>query len=361
MFPRYLALAIILSTLPLAAHSDELVWATGKVVGSDGKPLKGAVVVVYDDKEKIVDYAHTDEKGEYALAIPEDVLNLETKKGGGFISSTVGRMKRFVTANVTGLAQGAKTTILALTATQSMGLTAPIAKAALDTGTKVADKVGKQLTPKVAAEIQEKAVRAELKRPGVLYLKASAANHTDYAGLAELYWVQRETVKDEGKEKAVYAAWLDPINFGAPGKPSTAGSDFLKITAAKGEPSLVLPGGKFKLNATISTPAEPATSLIVIARSASGKTWELKPEGKGVYSAEIAVDEKLPPGEHVISILAYAAGEKPGRREDVEKEIEKAGYWDPKKEFTPNPLMLASRNRADVKVTLLPEKKTAGK
>src|SRR5688572_6576698 len=109
---RFLAIAIILFTLPLTALSDELVWATGKVVGSDGKPLKGAVVVVYDDKEKIVDYAHTDEKGEYALAIPEDVLNLETKKGGGFISSTVGRMKRFVTANVTGLAQGAKTTIL---------------------------------------------------------------------------------------------------------------------------------------------------------------------------------------------------------------------------------------------------------
>src|SRR5688500_6951752 len=114
---KYLALAIFFLTVPATALPDELVWATGKVIGSDGKPLKGAVVVVYDDKEKIVDYAYTDEKGEYALAIPEDVLNLETKKGGGFLASTVGKVKRFVTANVAGLAQGAKTTILALTAT----------------------------------------------------------------------------------------------------------------------------------------------------------------------------------------------------------------------------------------------------
>ena len=360
---RTLQTLALLSTLLLTGTSlnaDELVWATGRAIGPDGKPLKGAVVVVYDDKEKIVDYAHTDEKGEYALAIPEDVLNLETKKGGGFLASVAGKIKRFVSTQAAGIAQGAKATILALTSTQAVALAAPVAKAALDTGNRVAAKVEKQLTPKQAQEQTAKEVRAELKRPGLLFLKASAPNCTDFAGLAQLYWVQREIVKDNDKENAVYAAWLDPINFGATGKPTTVGSDFFKITAAKAEPSLIPPGSTFKINATIPAAPEPQANLVVVARGPSGQIWELKPAG-GVYSAEIKADEKLPTGDQFISILAYPAGDKPGRREDVEKEIEKAGFWDLKKDFVHNPLLLVSRNRADVKLTILPEKKEPGK
>src|SRR5436190_877641 len=206
---RQLILSMMVLALPAQpALGDELVWLTGKALGPDGKPLKGAVVVAYDDKQKIIDHAVTDEKGEYALAIPEEVLNLETKKGGGFLASVAGKIKRFVTAQATGVAQGAKTTILALTATQSAALAAPIAKAALDTGTRTADKVEKQLTPRQAAEQAEKEVKAELKRPGVLLIKASAPNYTDYSGTGQVFWLQRETMKEEGKDKVVYAAWM---------------------------------------------------------------------------------------------------------------------------------------------------------
>ena len=110
---------LVLALPAQLALGDEIVWLTGKALGPDGKPLKGAVVVAYDDKQKIIDHAVTDEKGEYALAIPEEVLNLETKKGGGFLASVAGKIKRFVTAQAAGVAQGAKTTILALTTTQS--------------------------------------------------------------------------------------------------------------------------------------------------------------------------------------------------------------------------------------------------
>jgi hypothetical protein len=351
-----IGLSLALASLP--AEADELVWATGKALAPDGKPLKGAIVVVYDDKEKIVDYAYTDEKGDYALAIPENVLNLDSKKGGGFLAGVVGKMKRFVNAQVTGIADGAKTTILALTTTQAGSLTTPVAKAALDTGTKLAGRVERQLTPREKAEQEAKAVREELKRPGVIYIKASAPGHTDYAGLAQAFWIQRET--DE-KNKTIYAAWLDPIHFGAAGKPTTVGSDLLKITSVKAEPSLVPRGGKFKLSATIPAPTEPASNLIVVARAASGQTWELTPSGSHVYSAEISINDELPVGEQVIAVLAYPAGEKPGRRENVEKEIEKRGGWDLKKEFVPNPLVSATRNRGEATITVLPPKKPDGR
>jgi hypothetical protein len=355
---------ILLTLLAVAALAapvvaDEIIWTSGKAVGPDGKPVKGLVVVVYDDKDKIVDYAYTDEQGEYALAIPEGVLNLDTKRsGGGFLASVTSKVKRFVTAQVEGIADGAKTAIMALTTAQSGLLAAPVAKAALDSGTRVAATVERRLKPQDKKAAEDEAKKA-LKQPGALYLKASAPGFTDFAGIAHLYWIQRETNEVDGKKDVVFASWIDTLSLTAAnsGKPSTIGSNLLKFTAASAAPSIVPPGGKLTLTATIPAPPEPKPNLIVIARSQSGQTWILNPDKDNIYSAEIAFDEKTPSGDQIISLLAYAVGDAPGRRKDAENEIEKAGMWDLKKEFVPNPLLAATRNRADIKVTVLPIKK----
>src|SRR5207249_3434076 len=148
---------------------------------------------------------------------------------------------------------------------------------------------------------------------------------------------------EAGKEKVVFAAWVDPIQLAA-GK-AAATSDYLKITASKAEPSLTPPDGKVKITATIAMPPDPKPGLVVIARHAeTGKSWELAPGENGTYSAEIPVDKSFPRKDQVISVLAYAADEsKPGRRPEVEKALESGGYWDLKKPFVRNPLICASR------------------
>jgi hypothetical protein len=68
------------------------------------------------------------------------------------------------------------------------------------------------------------------------------------------------------------------------------------------------------------------------------------------------VDEFLKPNDHTISVLAYAAeGPEGGRRPDLEVEIEKSKLWDLKRPFINNPLLLVSRNRADMTLTVVPD------
>src|SRR5437667_10241652 len=80
----------------LSAQAENLVWATGKVLDPSGTPMAGAIVAVYDDNNKVVDYARTDAKGEYALALPPRALHLERKHGKGFIAEVFSGVTRFV-------------------------------------------------------------------------------------------------------------------------------------------------------------------------------------------------------------------------------------------------------------------------
>src|SRR5438067_1042228 len=82
--------------LPLTARTEDLVWATGRVLDERGRPLAGALVAVYDDSNKVVDYARTDRSGDYALAVPKKVLHLEHRHGKGFIAEVFGTVTRFV-------------------------------------------------------------------------------------------------------------------------------------------------------------------------------------------------------------------------------------------------------------------------
>src|SRR5438874_461222 len=150
------AAVLVLGLTPSPAFGDQLVWASGRVVDAAGKPVAGAVVVAYDDKDKIVDSKKTDDKGGYEMGIAEDSDKLETKKGGGYVAGVAGKVRRFVNAQATGLANGVRTTMMAVTTTQAAGLTAPLARTALDTGTRTADRIQRHLTPKQENEEQKR-------------------------------------------------------------------------------------------------------------------------------------------------------------------------------------------------------------
>src|SRR5688500_7202580 len=98
MRPIFVLNLVILCFAAIAnpAVADDLVWLTGRVVTSDSRaPLKEAVVAVYDDKGKVVDYAKTDADGIYTLAVSRGVLGLD-KKGVGFFRRVAGGMSKLV-------------------------------------------------------------------------------------------------------------------------------------------------------------------------------------------------------------------------------------------------------------------------
>jgi hypothetical protein len=142
-------------------------------------------------------------------------------------------------------------------------------------------------------------------------------------------------------------------------KPSRIKSEYLRFAAARLEPSLAEPGQRVRILAKLPSPPDPAIYTVVVARnSRTGQKWELSPIGDGRYEGEFVVDKHFPRDDQTISILAYAAQEqKPGRRPDAERAIEGAGLWDTKKPYRYDPLLVVSRNRADLVLTVVSSKK----
>ena len=58
-----IAVLAVLLIPAFEARAEDPVWTTGRVIGSDGRPVVGAIVAAYDDSNKVVDYAHTDRNG----------------------------------------------------------------------------------------------------------------------------------------------------------------------------------------------------------------------------------------------------------------------------------------------------------
>src|SRR5262245_40261372 len=86
---------VLVIGLARSASAEDLVWATGQVVDPQGKPLSNALIAVYDDGNKVVDFAKTDGNGEYALAVPRRVLHLD-KKHSSFLTEVFTGLTRFV-------------------------------------------------------------------------------------------------------------------------------------------------------------------------------------------------------------------------------------------------------------------------
>ena len=105
----------------------------------------------------------------------------------------------------------------------------------------------------------------------------------------------------------------------------------------------------------MNIPPIPEVLFVVVARnSRTGEKWELRSAGNGIFEGEIEVSKKFPRDDQFISVIAYAGLQQhPGRRDDAEHAIEGAHLWDPKKPFLYDPLLVVSRNRADLILTVL--------
>jgi hypothetical protein len=337
----------LVAGLATAASAEELVYATGRVFAADGRtPLSGAVVAVYDSKNRVVDYARTDERGEYALAIPRSALNLNGKGGQGFFRQVVGAVGGVGRIASLPLKAGIRAAASVATAAD------PITRVGIGAASGVAQGLVDQMSPRGS-----KRPALERNQPGVLVMKVTQPGHNDVVSLARVYWLEEQLYRAGGREQRSLTAWVDPARLTAAGdeKPSAITSNYLTFTEARIEPSIAEVGQTVTISAKLPAPPDPNTPVIVIARHCkSGRIYPLEPVGAGVYRGDVEVDKKFPKQDQVFCIVAYAEqDERPGRNKRAEDAIIGAGMLNAEKPYIYNPLLVVSRNRADVTLTVV--------
>lgn len=343
----HLLLTLLLISVACPALAEDPIWATGRVLTMDGKqPLTDAIVAVYDDKGKVIDFARTDENGIYSVTVPRSVLHLD-HHSPGFLHQVFNGVGRVVGGVAGPLKYGVKAAASAANAAD------PITRAGVGAAS--------GLTQNMLDGFKPSGGKKKEPLPGTILIKVSKPGCMDAVGWGSVYWMQEEMQLEGKKQRKGMAAWLDPANLAPIGseKPSKIESDYLTLKDAHLEPSIAEPGQTILLVAELPAPPDPSAPAVVVAKNTkTGKLIEMKPVGGGRYQAELKIDKHYPKNDQLITIVAYAdQSDFPGRNKKVEGSLNGAGYWDPAKPYIYNPLCVVSRNRAEVTLTVVESKK----
>jgi len=369
-----LALMSFAST-PGLARAEDMVNVKGYVYADDGKtPLGDADVAIVNDKNKVVANGKTDAEGRYLLPVPRKYLHFPAGKKrssflGGLAEGLVGEAIGFVNP----IAGMGYETVKGLSGMMKHSGASQADIARMSAG-RVTPEDGARL---IAAGARKQDVEKMLKysaenfdgegnfipprnAPGALSLKVALSGHKEANGVGQIYWMQTDKVRAEnGHEKRETNAWLDPLLL-VPDNAETSSRftrSYFTLTDAHLDPATVEARQTVTLTVTLSVPPEQSSApLVVIARhSKTHKIYELTPmDAGGVYRCQIEVDKTFPQKDQLISVVAYPQkAEKPGRDARVEHALEEAGVWKLDKPYLYNPLLLASRNRADVLLTVV--------
>ncbi|MCW3051261.1 MAG: Carboxypeptidase regulatory-like domain [Chthonomonadales bacterium] len=370
------ALALVaLASTPSLARAEDMVNINGRVYADDGKtPLGDAEVVIVNDKNKVVATGKTDAEGKYSLPVPRKYLHLPAgKKRSSFLGGLAEELVGETIGMINPVAGMGYELVKGLSGTMQHSGASQADIARMSAG-RVTQEDGDRL---LAAGARKQDVEKMLKysaenfdadgnfipsrnAPGALSLKVALAGHKEASGVGQIYWMQTDKVRAEnGREKRETNAWLDPLTLVTDNSETSSrfARNYFTLTNAHLDPATVEAGQTITLTVTLSVPSEQnASPLVVIARhSKTGKIYELTPMGEGgVYQCQIEVDKKFPKKEQLISVVAYPQkSEKPGRDAKVEHALEEAGVWKLDKPYVYNPVLLASRNRADVLLTVV--------
>ncbi|MDE2126106.1 MAG: carboxypeptidase regulatory-like domain-containing protein [Armatimonadetes bacterium] len=335
------------------ALADGLAWATGQVLNADRQPIPDATVVLYDDKDHVVDYSRTDQDGEYALAVPVGLLHLPSHHGKGFISSVFTGVTRFVGTTAGFVANPIRAGVRAVTGAEAALNPDIISKGEIEAGGAVADRLLFGAEPRA----RKKAIVQERQMPGSLFLKVVAPDASDMVAVDQLYWIQHEIPTRGEKHPPEFSVWLDPVRMEPDSavKPSQPRHKWLCFKDPRAEPGVVERGEVARLQVSLPAPPQPATPVIVVAKDArTGKIYQLVQTEGNTYEADIHFDRRAPLDDHLFAVVAYAQQpSKPGRRKNVEGAIDHAKLFDPKVPYLYDPLLVASRDRAIIDVTVV--------
>lgn len=348
---------LMVSCLHSIAHCDSNVWVVGTMRNRQGEPIANGVVLAYNTNDTVVAWARTDSEGEYALPVPEYLLHLQQPHGGGFLSQVIGGAEHLVGGALDFFTSPLRAGVGAAASGVASTMVSPLAKGGIAAANIVLDQT------LFAPEDHDKKQAPEQARnlPGALLIKAIAPNCADLTAVARIYWLQDNLSQVNGKTLKARVAWLDPLAMASVNSDHTShvSGDYLTFKSARLVPSIAQAGDSVQLFAQMSLPSTPETPIVVVARNMrTGKIWKLHSEGDGYYERDIVIDKSFPLNDQSICILAYAADTKhPGRRKNVEGAILHSGLWDPTKPYRYEPLLVASRNRADLTLTILPASK----
>ncbi len=353
-------LSIVVSVLALsltacfnstAAHADSPVWALGRVVDSSGRPVPNALVAVYDDRNRVEDYARTDANGDYALSIKPYMLHLPHAHGGGFLAQVFGTVGHLVGGVADFVSNPLRAGLHAAAGTVAATMVDPLSRGGIAAASVVLDQTLFAVTDPHPPKPEQ-----ARKEPGALFIKAVSNNRNPLVAVARVYWMQDNVFELDGQTHKTRLAWVDPLELTSYNAKSLSKVDgtYLTFTSARLEPALAQRGQPVTLEVVLDQPPSPRTPIVVVARdSRNGEVWQLH-QHDGIYEATFTVDKTFPDNDQVISVLAYPASQQmPGRRKDAEGAILHSGLWNPLKQYIYNPLLVASRNRADLTLTVL--------
>ncbi|HEV2473964.1 MAG TPA: carboxypeptidase-like regulatory domain-containing protein [Chthonomonadales bacterium] len=349
---RWISLIGVAASLAVSATSraEERVVVTGYVIDSGGAPVANAIVAIYDDGNHVVDYARTSMSGRYMLNVPQHVLHLHIRHGKSLFGEVVGPVTRVVggALRVVGVPLRAGMNTVAGAEAANMD---PVSRGGVAAGTAVADTALIALTPRQKRAIPQQ----ERKEPGRALIKVVAPNRTDLLGVDSVYWLQK-TSEEGGRSRLDYlAGWMDPVQLRgyASDKPSDIESQYLKFSDCRLEPSLAEPGDTVTISVRLPLPPAPDARVTVVAKDLkTGEMWELAPAGGDRYESQFDVRRNAPRNDQSIVVIAYA-DDGHGRSKAAESRIASSGLWDVKRPYLYNPMIVASRNRAELILTVL--------
>ncbi len=342
----------LLAASIISANAQTKVWATGQILSArEHLPMANAVVAFFNNKNKVVDYAITDANGYYTVAIPKNDLHLMRLSGGGFLHQVFSSVGRFVGDITHNVAVPLKAAVNAVTSATESNITDPLSRAGIAAGGSVANRLIDTMSPPSKPKI--KFLR---KQPGVIVAKVIHRGEADSLTLEHVYWMQQEVYRVRGHTERAITAWLDPIYLSQQGMhPIIENPRYLFFQDATLTPSIATVGTQVTISLKLKLPPSPPVALVVAARNdRTGQIMPLQPAGGDQYTGRFTVTRKYPKNDQVISVLAYPEQPSgPGRDKKVEAAILKAGLWNPKRPFIYNPLLVASRNRADLTLTVV--------
>ncbi len=349
----------------------------GLVVGgvvvdaSTGAALTGATVALFDDSGDVVGTDLTDGDGTWAIETEWKHAHLKApSSGGSLFSSLIGVVTwpvrttaRFVGGSTKALFKGAARAAggaaVAGVSVAAVSGAGPVAEAAVGqigrtVGRAASDAVVGALDDDSPEDERSDQMRNSDPQPGEVTVRVWKQGAKDYHGRVSVYALER--FRDEnGHSKA--AATVDPVLLASEesGGVSSAPRHFGILNHVSADPMIVEAGATVRLSCQMPLPDEMLSSTCVVAWDLSTRQRQsLTRTEEGAWQGEMELPKKGPYRNHEITIVAYRnLDQKAGGDEKLEARLWDKDAWNPRKAYPVDPVLLVSRNRGQVTVTVI--------
>lgn len=330
----------------------------GHVEDSAGKPIRGAIVAIRSAAGDIEAWAKTDAEGDYALNVdPKVALNMNGSPHAGLLKECATAVGDVLMAPVN-VATRPGPIVKSGLESMAYGTPAPL----------VAQAAQEAIPQPTRYDVRGAAAKAALGDGPVLYrppvgkegqaeLLVVAPGCKDADLDAAAYWFDGPQGRGKGLRAWVETVKMAPEDGGD--KPSVV-NQVISLTNGTAEPSLVPPGEAVKIRVKLSQPPDSDHPVRVFAReSRRGEVVELQPDPatKG-FCGELHFGRGFPSGPTTICIAAVRADpveiHLPKGKDPFPLFVHRMDDMQPTKPYQYDPMIMASENRLDLKVIVLP-------